>query len=63
LGLIITFFTVVGLRYYAPTLQIRIDAVWVVRAVLLAIVASSLGALYPGYRAAKADPIEALSYE
>jgi putative ABC transport system permease protein len=63
LGLVLTFVTVVGLRYWAPTLQIRIDAGWVVRAVLLAIAASGLGALYPGYRAAKADPIEALSYE
>jgi putative ABC transport system permease protein len=63
LGLIITFVTVVALRYYAPTLQIRIDAAWVVRAVLLAIAASVLGAVYPGYRAAQADPIEALSYE
>jgi putative ABC transport system permease protein len=63
LGLILTFVTVVGLRYWAPTLQIRIDAGWVVRAVLLAIAASVLGAFYPGYRAARADPIEALSYE
>jgi putative ABC transport system permease protein len=63
LGLVVTFFTVVGLRYWAPTLQIRIDAAWVVWSVLIAIAASALGALYPGYRAARADPIEALSYE
>jgi ABC-type antimicrobial peptide transport system permease subunit len=44
-------------------MQISISFGWVVRAVLLAIVASGLGALYPGYRAAKADPIEALAYE
>ncbi len=63
LGLILTFSIVFSLRYWAPTLQIHIDAGWVVRAVLLAIVASCLGALYPGYRAAQADPIEALAYE
>lgn len=63
LGLILTFVMVVILRYWGPTIQISISAAWVVRAVVLAIVASGLGALYPGYRAAKSDPIEALSYE
>ncbi|HUK29707.1 MAG TPA: ABC transporter permease, partial [Candidatus Acidoferrum sp.] len=48
LGLILTFVTVVALRYYAPTLPISIEFSWVVRAVILAIVASGLGALYPG---------------
>jgi putative ABC transport system permease protein len=62
-GLILTYTIVAILRSYAPTMQISISVGWVVRAVLLAIVASGLGALYPGYRASKADPIEALSYE
>jgi putative ABC transport system permease protein len=63
LGLIVTFTAVALLRHWFPTLQIRIEWRWVLRAVALALVASALGAIYPGYRAAKADPIEALSYE
>jgi putative ABC transport system permease protein len=62
-GLLVTFATVRVLRTYAPTLQIRVGAEWVLRAIVLALVASALGALYPAYRAAKADPIEALSDE
>lgn len=63
LGLIVTFAAVAVLRRWSPTLQIRIEGIWVLRSVALAFAASVLGAIYPGYRAAKADPIEALSYE
>jgi putative ABC transport system permease protein len=62
-GLVVTFLTVAVLRHSSPTLQIRIAPMWVLRAVGMALVASALGALYPSYRAAKSDPIEALSYE
>lgn len=63
LGLVVTFTTIAILRHTSPTLQIRIDLMWVARAVALSLIASAVGALYPGYRAARADPIEALSYE
>lgn len=63
LGLIVTFSAVAILRHSSPTLQIRISSMWVLRAVLMALAASALGALYPSYRAAQCDPIEALSYE
>jgi putative ABC transport system permease protein len=63
LGLVVTFSAVGILRHSSPTLQIRISSMWVVRAVAMALAASALGALYPSYRAAKSDPIEALSYE
>jgi putative ABC transport system permease protein len=62
-GVVITFSTSALLKALFPTLQIRIDAPWVFRAIALAIIASAIGALYPAYRAAKADPIEALAYE
>jgi putative ABC transport system permease protein len=63
LGLAVTFITIAVLRHSSPTLQIRVAPMWVLRAVVMAIAASVLGALYPSYRAAQADPIEALSYE
>jgi putative ABC transport system permease protein len=63
LGLAVTFSAVAILRHSSPTLQIRISSMWVVRAVLMSLAASVLGALYPSYRAAQSDPIEALSYE
>jgi putative ABC transport system permease protein len=63
LGLVITFSTVAILRHSSPTLQIRISSIWILRAVAMALAASVLGALYPSYRAAQCDPIEALSYE
>jgi putative ABC transport system permease protein len=63
LGLVVTFSAVAILRHSSPTLQIRISSMWVLRAVAMALAASALGALYPSYRAAQSDPIEALSYE
>jgi len=60
---VVTFATITVLRHSSPTLQIRVAPMWVLRAVGMAIAASVLGALYPSYRAAQADPIEALSYE
>jgi putative ABC transport system permease protein len=63
LGLAVTFSTIAILRHSSPTLQIRIGSTWVLRAVAMALAASALGALYPSYRAAQSDPIEALSYE
>jgi putative ABC transport system permease protein len=62
-GVAITFVAIALLRYWFPTLQIRIGPGWVVRAMVLALVASAIGALYPAFRAARADPIDALAYE
>jgi putative ABC transport system permease protein len=36
---------------------------WVVRTTLIAITGALAGALYPAYKAAQKDPIEALAYE
>jgi putative ABC transport system permease protein len=62
-GLVVTFVTIAVLRHSSPTLQIRVAPMWVLRAVGMALMASTLGALYPSYRAAQSDPIDALSYE
>lgn len=46
-----------------PTLEFVINGPWVVRGVILALVGAVLGALYPAWKAASKDPIEALAYE
>lgn len=46
-----------------PTLDFQINGAWVVRGVLLAFAGAVLGALYPAWKAASKDPIDALAYE
>jgi putative ABC transport system permease protein len=46
-----------------PTLRLFWSAEWVVRATVIALTGALLGALYPAYKAAQKDPIDALAYE
>jgi putative ABC transport system permease protein len=46
-----------------PTLDFIVNLPWVWKAVAIAFVGALLGALYPAYKAARKDPIDALSYE
>ncbi|HTH52416.1 MAG TPA: FtsX-like permease family protein [Edaphobacter sp.] len=46
-----------------PTLDFDINLPWVWKAVVIAFVGALLGALYPAYKAAGKDPIDALAYE
>jgi putative ABC transport system permease protein len=52
-----------GIHAKLPTLPIQIDANWITYAILIAIGGAILGALYPAFKAAQKDPIEALAYE
>jgi putative ABC transport system permease protein len=45
------------------TLPVAIQTNWIGYAAIIAIVGAILGALYPAYRAAQKDPIDALAYE
>ncbi|MBS1814343.1 MAG: ABC transporter permease [Acidobacteria bacterium] len=51
------------LQRYFPTLEFVINIPWVVRGVVLALIGALLGALYPAWKAASKDPIDALAYE
>ena len=62
-GIAISFATKSGIRERVPTLPIEINAGWVARAVVIAIVGSLAGAIYPAFKAAQKDPIDALAYE
>jgi len=46
-----------------PTLQVEIRLGQIAYCCLLGIIAGLLGATYPAYKAAKMDPVKALSYE
>ena len=46
-----------------PVLHLFWSTEWVVRTTLIAITGALCGALYPAYKAAQKDPIEALAYE
>ncbi len=45
------------------TLRVVVTGGWILRATIIAIVGALLGALYPAYKAANRDPIDALAYE
>ena len=53
----------IPLKSLWPTLNILISPDWIVRASIFALVSGIIGSLYPAYKAASHDPIEALAYE
>ena len=52
-----------GIKYRLPTLPVVVTGGWILRSTLIAIIGAILGALYPAYKAAQKDPIDALAYE
>jgi len=46
-----------------PTLAFAVTPDWVLKAVVIALCGAFCGALYPAFKAARKDPIDALSYE
>jgi putative ABC transport system permease protein len=46
-----------------PTLSVELTLEWAVKAAILAIIGTMLGAFYPALRAARLDPVDALAYE
>ncbi len=45
------------------TLRVVVTAGWILKATVIAIIGSVIGALYPAVKAARRDPIDALAYE
>ena len=46
-----------------PTLSVDLTLEWAVKAAILAVIGTGLGAFYPALRAARLDPVDALAYE
>jgi putative ABC transport system permease protein len=52
-----------GMTVKFPTLPFLITTHWRVYGAIIALIGSMLGALYPAWKAARKDPIDALAYE
>lgn len=63
LGIAISLTARAGLAHRFPLLQVVVAGGWIVRATLIAIAGAVAGALYPAFKAAQKDPIDALAYE
>lgn len=63
LGIILSYIARFGVTTNFPTVAFPITGHWIWIAAVLAIVSALLGAVYPAYKAARKDPIDALAYE
>jgi putative ABC transport system permease protein len=63
LGILISLAGRSGISHRIPTLRVIMTGGWILKTTVIAIIGAILGALYPAYRAAEKDPIEALAYE
>ena len=63
LGTVISLLAGAGIHYRIPTLPVEINGGWIARTTVIAIIGALGGAVYPAYKAARKDPIEALAYE
>jgi putative ABC transport system permease protein len=63
LGIVVSLVAKVALAHKFPLLPVVLDSKWITYATLIAIVGALAGALYPAFKAAQKDPIDALAYE
>lgn len=63
LGIVVSLAARIGLAHRFPLLQVVVDPGWIGRATMIGIVGALAGALYPAFKAAQKDPIDALAYE
>ena len=62
-GVVISLLARVGIQHRWPLVHIDQSNDWILRSAIIAIVGATAGALYPAYKAAQKDPIDALAYE
>jgi putative ABC transport system permease protein len=62
-GILISLATRRAIMFEKPVLRLFWSYAWVLRATAIAVVGALAGALYPAYKAAQRDPIDALAYE
>jgi putative ABC transport system permease protein len=62
-GILVSLLARMGILAKLPLLRVVVTWGWIVKATVIAIIGALLGAMYPAYKAAQKDPIEALAYE
>src|ERR1700756_4242750 len=63
LGVAVSLLARVGIQHRWPLVHIDRSNEWILRSTIIAIVGATAGALYPAYKAAQKDPIDALADE
>jgi putative ABC transport system permease protein len=63
LGIVVSLASRAALAHKFPLLQVVVDSGWIIRATGIGVAGALLGALYPAFKAAQKDPIDALAYE
>jgi putative ABC transport system permease protein len=63
IGVGMAFATKIGIEAFRPLLTLTIEPAFILLALAIGIVGGMLSALYPGYRAARLDPVVALGVE
>jgi putative ABC transport system permease protein len=63
LGIGVSFVVRAGVLSRFPTIPFPISIHWLIWATILSLVGALIGAIYPAYKAARKDPIDALAYE
>jgi len=62
-GIAVSLLARFGIEQHWPLVHIERNTGWMLAAAAIAVVGATLGALYPAYKAAQKDPIDALAYE
>jgi len=62
-GIAVSLLARLGIEHRWPLVHIDKSNDWMLRATFIAIVGAAAGAIYPAYKAAQKDPIDALAYE
>ncbi len=62
-GIVVSLAAAFGIRHRFPLVQVVVTKGWIIQATIVAIVGATAGAVYPAYKAAQKDPIDALAYE
>jgi putative ABC transport system permease protein len=62
-GIIVSLLGRAGIVHRLPLLRVNITGGWILRATIISIIGAIAGALYPAFKAAQKDPIDALAYE